>query len=171
MELESVYPAQHYDMVTTGRWSDDAISFVTRILERYLTRNNYPRVIAHVPEGGYGEICGRVDSATKIPFEYTVVDHPTTTESIANLTSALENEARYSRCERQHDVVKAVADYQFGANAGEVLFAMLISKQQVGIQSSFCLFCSLLEVGGSTSKILSKQPFRLTTVRLYTHVK
>jgi Queuine tRNA-ribosyltransferases, contain PUA domain len=122
MELELTYPAQQYDTVTTGRWSNDEISFVTQVLKQYLTRNEYPRVIAHVPERGYGEICNRVDNDTEVPFEYTVGDHPTTTESIGNLMSTLEGESRYSRCERQHNIVKAIADYQFGVHAGEALF-------------------------------------------------
>lgn len=86
-------------------------------------RNEYSRVIAHVPDRGYGEICERVDSATTVSFEYTVVDNPTTTESLTNLMSTLEGESRYSKRERQHNIIKAMTDYQFGNNAGETLFA------------------------------------------------
>ncbi|ERG95498.1 archaeosine synthase subunit alpha [Haloquadratum walsbyi] len=123
MELELTYPAQQYSTVPTGRWSKDEISFAAQILERYLMRNEYSRVIAHVPDRGYGEICERVDSATTVSFEYTVVDNPTTTESLTNLMSTLEGESRYSKRERQHNIIKAMTDYQFGNNAGETLFA------------------------------------------------
>ncbi|WP_435183162.1 archaeosine synthase subunit alpha [Halobellus sp. EA9] len=122
MELELTYPAQHYDTVVTGRWSEDEKSFVADVLGRYLDRNDYPRVIAHVPDEGYREICERVAADVDVPFEYTVEDHPTTTDSLANLMSTLDEELKYSRRERQHNTVKALADYQFGPGAGDDLF-------------------------------------------------
>ncbi|SFG58246.1 archaeosine synthase [Halopelagius inordinatus] len=121
-ELELTYPAQHYDSVVTGRWSEDEKQFVARVLRRYLERNDYPRVIAHVPDHGYRDICERVESEVDVPFEYTVADHPTTTESISNLMSALDGELKYSKREREHNTVKALADYQFGPGAGDELF-------------------------------------------------
>ncbi|MGQ4556642.1 archaeosine synthase subunit alpha [Halobellus sp. GM3] len=123
MELELTYPAQHYDTVVTGRWSEDEKSFVASVLRLYLERNEYSRVIAHVPEGGYRDICDRVAGDVDVDFEYTVDDHPTTTESIANLMSTLDGELKYGKRERQHNTVKALADYQFGPDAGDALFA------------------------------------------------
>ena len=123
MELELTYPAQHYDAVVTGRWSDDEISFVASVLRQYLARNDYPRVIAHVPDGGYREICERVAADLDIEFEYTVEDHPTDTDSIANLMSTLDGELKYGKRERQHNVIKGIADYQFGPDAGDALFS------------------------------------------------
>ncbi|RYJ14759.1 tRNA-ribosyltransferase [Halogeometricum borinquense] len=122
-ELELTYPAQHYDTVVTGRWSEDEKQFVASVLTQYLERNDYPRVVAHVPEHGYRDICERVEQEVDVPFEYTVEDHPTTTDSIANLMSTLQGELKYSKRERQHNTVKAIADYQFGDGAGDALFA------------------------------------------------
>ena len=123
MELELTYPAQHYDTVVTGRWSEDEKAFVADVLRRYLERNEYPRVIAHVPDEGYRDICERVAADVDVPFEFTVEDHPTTTDSIANLMSTLDGELKYGKRERQHNTVKAIADYQFGPGAGDDLFA------------------------------------------------
>ena len=123
MELELTYPAQQYDAVVTGRWSEDEVSFVASVLRAYLDRNDYPRVIAHVPDGGYREICERVAADVDADFEFTVADHPTDTDSIANLMSTLDGELKYGRRERQHNTVKALADYQFGPGAGDDLFA------------------------------------------------
>ena len=120
-ELELTYPAQHYDSVVTGEWSATEVEFVSAVLERYLERTDYPRVVAHVPED-YREICERAADAVDVPFEYTVVDHPTTDESLANLAAALEGESTYPKREREHNTVRAVADYQFGAGAGDDLF-------------------------------------------------
>ena len=127
-ELETTYPAQHYDAVVTGDWSEEEIGFVAEVLRRYLTRNDgYSRVIAHVPEDGYREICERVeaDPAIDVPFEYTCVDHPTTDESLGELNAALGGEPAYSKREREHNTVRAIADYLIGDGAGDELFGSI----------------------------------------------
>ncbi|WP_327052357.1 archaeosine synthase subunit alpha [Halomicrococcus gelatinilyticus] len=130
-ELELTYPAQHYDSVVTGRWSEDEKAFVADVLQRYLERNEYPKVVAHVPDEGYRDVCERVESALGMTFEYTVEDHPTTTESLGNLAAALQGELKYGKRERQHNTVRAIADYQFGDGAGDALF------EDVSIQSRY----------------------------------
>ncbi|PSQ36740.1 tRNA-ribosyltransferase [Halobacteriales archaeon SW_10_66_29] len=124
-ELELTYPAQQYDTAVTGRWSAAEIEFVATVLEAYLERNDYPRIVAHVPEEGYREICERVESSLGLDFEYTVEGHPTAGDSLANLASTLSQELKYSKRERQHNTIRAVADYQFGEDAGDDLFADL----------------------------------------------
>jgi archaeosine synthase len=124
-ELELTYPAQHYDTVVTGDWSAAELEFVAEVLERYLERNDYPRVVAHVPPGGYRDICERVEAETGLAFEYTVEQHPTTTASLANLQRTLSGELKYGKRERQHNTLKAIADYQFGDGAGDRLFDSL----------------------------------------------
>ena len=121
-ELELTYPAQHYDTAVTGHWSETEITFVADVLTAYLQRNEYPRVIAHVTGQGYRDICERVESAVDVTFEYTATDHPTTTESLATLASTLADEEKYLKRERQHNTVRAIADYQFGDGAGDGLF-------------------------------------------------
>ena len=121
-ELELTYPAQHYDSVVTGRWSEDEKQFVAEVLKRYLQRNEYPRVIAHVPEHGYRDICERVERELGMEFEYTVSEHPTTTESIGNLMATLDGELKFTKREREYNTIKALADYQFGDGAGDALW-------------------------------------------------
>ncbi|WP_436926843.1 archaeosine synthase subunit alpha [Halosimplex amylolyticum] len=134
-ELELTYPAQHYDSVVTGRWSANEIEFVANVLERYLERTDYPRVIAHVPED-YRPICERVEESLGTEFTYTVEDHPTTTDSLGNLASELSGEPKYGKRERQHNTVRAIADYQFGDGAGDALFDDLtIRGSQPGLQA------------------------------------
>jgi archaeosine synthase len=120
-ELELTYPAQQYDSVVTGAWTATEIEFVADVLAAYLDRNEYPRVIAHVPED-YRPICERAAEAVDVEFEYTVSEHPTTTESLANLASTLSNEPKYRKRERQHNTIRAIADYQFGEGAGPEIF-------------------------------------------------
>ncbi|MBP1986071.1 archaeosine synthase subunit alpha [Halolamina salifodinae] len=121
-ELELTYPAQQYDTVVTGRWTADEQEFVAEVLRRYLERNDYDRVVAHVPPGGYTQICETVEPAVDAEFEYTVVDHPTTDESLAALSEALSGVEAYQKRTREHRIVRAMADYQIGEGAGEALF-------------------------------------------------
>jgi archaeosine synthase len=121
-ELECTYPAQHYDAVVTGTWTEGEKTFVADVLRRYLERNDYPRVIAHVPGEGYRDVCDRVADDVDVPFEFTVEDHPTTEASLSNLSDALSGELRYSKRTRQHNTIRAIADYQFGPDAGDALF-------------------------------------------------
>ncbi|MFB6075349.1 MAG: archaeosine synthase subunit alpha [Haloarculaceae archaeon] len=123
-ELELTYPAQHYDSVVTGHWSATEIEFVSDVLAAYLDRAEYPELIAHVPED-YRPIVERAADAAGVDFAYTVADHPTTADSLANLAGALEGHSTYLKGERQRRTLRAVADYQFGEGAGEALFADL----------------------------------------------
>ncbi len=120
-ELELTYPAQHYDSVVTGNWTATEIEFVSDVLAAYLQRNEYPRVIAHLPED-YRPICERAAEQVDVEFEYTVTDHPTTTDSLANLASTLVEEPKYRKRQRQHNTIRAIADYQFGKGAGPEIF-------------------------------------------------
>ncbi|WP_435333873.1 archaeosine synthase subunit alpha [Haloarchaeobius sp. TZWWS8] len=120
-ELETTYPAQHYDSVVTGSWTAGELEFVSEVLRRYLARNEYPRIVAHLPED-YRPILERVEDEVDVPIEYTVAEHPTDDESLANLREALSGELKYSKREREHNTVRAIADYQFGPDAGDAVF-------------------------------------------------
>ena len=124
-ELELTYPAQQYDTVVTGRWSETERAFVTDVLTAYLERTNYPRVIAHVPLGGYRDICERAAERTDTRMEFTVTDHPTTDESLAALSETLAGTERYGKRKRQHNTVRAIADWMLGPGAGDELFEEL----------------------------------------------
>ena len=121
-ELELTYPAQHYDTVVTGEWSANELEFVAEVLGAYLARNDYPELIAHVPSEGYREICDRVANEHGVEFTDTVEGHPTDGDSLGNLAGALEGYPKYQKRERQHNTLRAVADYQFGDGAGDDLF-------------------------------------------------
>ncbi len=123
-ELELTYPAQHYDSVVTGNWTEDEYEFVTAVLERYLerTRDAYTKLVAHVPDD-YRPICERVEASLGVSFEYTVEAHPTTDASLANLDDAVSGYEQYTKRDREHATVRAIADYLLGDGAGDELFA------------------------------------------------
>ena len=121
-ELELVYPAQHYDAVVTGRWTAGERAFVSEVLDRYLARADYPRVVAHVPADYRPTVEDALDGRD-LPVAWTVTDHPTTDESLAALSDALAGEDAYRKRTRQHRTLRALADYQFGEDAGDRLFS------------------------------------------------
>ena len=121
-ELELTYPAQHYDATVTGRWTATELDFVARVLGRYLDRADYARVVAHVPDEGYREVVERATAERDLEVTYTVADHPTDDDSLAALSAALDGEDQYTKREREHNTVRAIADVQFGDGAGDALF-------------------------------------------------
>jgi len=129
-ELELTYPAQHYDSVVTGRWSEAEKDFVARVLERYLDRTDYSRVVAHVPEEGYRDVCERVAGTVDVPFEFTAEGHPTTDGSLGELKAALAGEPQIWVADREKATLRAVADYCLGDGAGGEVFDDLTVQGQ-----------------------------------------
>ena len=121
-ELELTYPAQHYDAAVTGEWSETEIATVADRLAEYLASTDYDRVVAHVPTDGYREIVERATADRDLPVTYTVEGHPTDGDSLAALGEALADERQIRVSEKERATLRAVADYQFGAGAGEALF-------------------------------------------------
>ncbi len=121
-ELELTYPAQHYDAAVTHDWSETEISLIADRLGALLDATNYPRVVAHVPPGGEREIVERALEGRDLPVTYTVSDHPTARDSLRSLREALEGERTIQVEEKERATLRAIADYQFGAGAGEALF-------------------------------------------------
>ena len=121
-ELECTYPAQHYDIPVTGRWSATERELIAGQLARYFERTDYPDVIAHVPPGAYRDIVEHAAAKAGVEPTYTVDDHPTTDTSLTALSNALDGESTYSQAERREHTVRAIADYQFGTAAGDDLF-------------------------------------------------
>ncbi|MDZ7849769.1 MAG: archaeosine synthase subunit alpha [Halodesulfurarchaeum sp.] len=121
-ELELTYPAQHYDAAVTHNWSQTEIGVIADRLEALLDATDYSRVVAHVPPNEERQIVERALEGRDLPVEYTVSDHPTTGDSLAALKAALEGERTIRVEEKERLTLRAVADYQFGAGAGDTLF-------------------------------------------------
>lgn len=124
-ELELTYPAQHYDTVVTGRWSQEEIQFVSEVLAAYLSDSQYGKILAHVPDDGYSDIVREATESIDTPVTFTVNEHPTADDSLASLAAELEGVSSYSRDERYRNTAMGIADYQFGIGAGEELFGGL----------------------------------------------
>ncbi|MFB6284477.1 MAG: archaeosine synthase subunit alpha [Halobacteria archaeon] len=124
-ELELTYPASHYDTPVTGWWSPTEKELVGEVLESYLEKNRYDRIVAHLPREGYGEIfesvCGKLD----LEYEFTAGDlHPRDDDALGNLEEAVseENQANYDIQDKW--IVKGVMDYQFGEGVFDEFFGL-----------------------------------------------
>jgi archaeosine synthase len=122
-ELELTYPAAHYDTPVTGHWDLEEKAWVGGCLRQYIQKNNYKNIIAHV-HGAYKEICESVASELGLNFIYTADEGVTSYESLdllRNTVSDFESTRKRLSEESKLDMMRAIADYQFGKGAGEIL--------------------------------------------------
>ena len=110
IELEMAYPAAHYDISVTGKWSHEEQEMVRSQLDAYLEKNRYDIVIDHLPD----EISSFID----VDGTRTCDGHPTSPSSMDGLSSVLGKESagyeRISPNKRKFEDVKSLVSYQFG---------------------------------------------------------
>jgi len=130
-ELETIYPAAHYDIAVTGQWSLDETAWVASCLRGYLEKHAYENIIAHV-SGGFAEVCRTVEQDLGIGITYSAIDDrsPIADDSLARLREAVVSSVSVqparSKSKSRSKVsrlrtVRAIADYQFGFGVGEQL--------------------------------------------------
>ncbi|WP_440953064.1 archaeosine synthase subunit alpha [Methanococcoides sp. FTZ1] len=122
-EIEITYPAAHYDTVVTGYWDAEEIKWVSSCLSEYLSKNKYSHIIAHVEEA-YREICEIVSKELGIEIIYTSTGNVTSHESLDKLKNTLSeivSVGEFRQNKPRSDLMRAIADYQFGKGAGELL--------------------------------------------------
>lgn len=122
-ELELTYPAAHYDTPVTGHWDREERSFTEQCLADYLIKHSYETIIAHVT-GAYREICETVAEQVCCEMLFTAQDNNIlSSNSLQNLREHIEsaisdNTLHLGAEERKKQLMRAVADYQFGAHTG-----------------------------------------------------
>ncbi|MEL4306431.1 archaeosine synthase subunit alpha [Methanococcoides sp. LMO-2] len=122
-EIEITYPAAHYDTVVTGYWDAEEIKWVSSCLSEYLSKNKYSHIIAHVEEA-YREICEIVSKELGIEIIYTSTGNVSSRESLDNLKNTLSDivaNGEFRQNKPRSDLMRAIADYQFGPGAGKLL--------------------------------------------------
>ncbi|MBN2111029.1 MAG: DUF5591 domain-containing protein, partial [Methanosarcinaceae archaeon] len=122
-ELELTYPAAHYDTAVTGYWDAEEREWVAGCLERYLEKNSYSTIIAHV-EDAYRQICETVSERLGIGMIFTASGSVTSPDSLKRLKEEVSRHISLrSRNveERKKDMIRCIADYQFGRGAGQLL--------------------------------------------------
>jgi archaeosine synthase len=126
-ELETVYPAAHYDIPVTGDWSQEEVNIAVNQLTSVIRNQNSSQltVIAHVANE-YLELCELAEKELGLEFIYSSKETRTTSrESLNSLKENLERilddlpPINYSiDTERLH----ALVDYQFGKNISFLMF-------------------------------------------------
>ncbi len=109
-ELETVYPAMHYDVPVTGYWDAEECAVISSVLARYFRKHQYRRVIAHL-EGGALDVARMAADAAGITLEYSCRENPAGGDSLNSLNDALAGERRI-RDDRLH----GICSYQFGTD-------------------------------------------------------
>lgn len=102
-ELETIYPAGHYDVPVTGYWDAEERAVIAGILVRYFRKNPYRRVIAHL-DGGALEVARMAASECGLTLEYTCTENPAGTAALSALDAALAGERRF-RDDRLHGMI------------------------------------------------------------------
>jgi len=107
-ELEEVYPIQQ--SVVPNIFDKDAISYIGKRLEEYLTRNSYSKVFYLKGMNNFDEVVEEYSKKFKIVILNNINELPVhLTETLIDRNEILEK-------------LRCVADYQFGKGAGKALF-------------------------------------------------
>jgi archaeosine synthase len=109
-ELETVYPAGHYDVPVTGYWDAEECAVIAVILAGYFRKHPYRRIIAHL-EGGALKVAQMAAKQCGIILEYSCTGHPAGNTALYALDAALEGE-RKVKDDRLHGMVS----YQFNCD-------------------------------------------------------
>jgi archaeosine synthase len=129
-ELEVTYPAAFYDIPVTGYWDAEERAWVSSCLRGYLQRNaqKYEQIVAHL-SGAYKELCSGVAEELGIDVVYTCEDGKdvTSTEALHRLKEQIAefcvNPKRLPGFEKKANMLRTMADYQFGLGAGTELIS------------------------------------------------
>ncbi|MFQ5909139.1 MAG: archaeosine synthase subunit alpha [Thermoplasmata archaeon] len=118
-ELELFYPAQNYDIPVTGDWSGEERNVVREELRKFLRRNQYSQIVAHLGvEKGF--LADMLENAV-----FTAEDSPTSATSMEALKEALSEATKdlpaVNRKARHAEDLKNLAVFQFGEAGGDLV--------------------------------------------------
>jgi archaeosine synthase len=109
-ELETIYPAMHYDVPVTGYWDAEECAVIADVLARYFEKVKYRRIIAHL-EGGALKVARQAAERCGILLECSCEENPTGSAALNTLDSMLAGERRI-----KDDRLHGMASWQFGCD-------------------------------------------------------
>jgi archaeosine synthase len=107
-ELETIYPAMHYDVPVTGYWDAEECAVISDVLARYFEKVKYRRIIAHL-EGGALKVARQAAARCGITLECSCEENPTGSAAFNTLDGMLAGERRI-----KDDRLHGMASWQFG---------------------------------------------------------
>ena len=112
-ELELTYPASNYDIPVTGIWDEDEKTIIKNILQRYLMRNVYDKVIIHLPQSLQETLVEIIDTPI-----ITCNDKPTSKKSLQKLSEVLRTRLDaytfIKKSDRARENIESLLCFQFG---------------------------------------------------------
>jgi archaeosine synthase len=113
-ELETVYPAQQYDIPVTGHWDEDEKNIIKHLLRWLLSRRKYSRIVAHIDDEW--EFLGEM--LEKAGAVHTGGESVTRKENLEKLTETLrsfgDDIPKPGWNQRTAEEIRSMASYQFG---------------------------------------------------------
>ncbi|HUH78931.1 MAG TPA: archaeosine synthase subunit alpha [Methanoregula sp.] len=109
-ELETIYPAGHYDVPVTGYWDAEECAVIAGTLARYFGRFPYRRVIAHL-EGGALAVARQAAAQCGITLECSCEENPAGPAALNALDDALSGERKI-----KDERLRGMASWQFGCD-------------------------------------------------------
>ena len=127
-ELEDVYPARHYDIPVTGDWSAVERSVVQRSLDHLLRSGSYEHLVVHLNTEEYAFLA---DGLSGQPSTVWTMERGSATspDAIHRLREAVGGAVKDAisvpggPLAVVREELAAVASFQFGSHAAELLFA------------------------------------------------
>ena len=120
-ELETTYPAAHYDVPVTGEWDEEEGTMIRQLVASLLAKRTYPQVVSHLPKHTY-------ELVKPILPENTIVtclgEDATKGHEIARLRATLHDltkQVRRSQHQKFLELIQGLASYQFGPAAAALL--------------------------------------------------
>ena len=169
-ELECIYPASSYDIPVTGHWYKDEQMMIRTLLEAYLKKNTYEKILVHLSE----EMVSFIKDIIPDGIYTDLKGSPNNAQAINTLTELIKNETqdagRISGRQRWFDHVHSLATYQFTEPLADSLLKntsiigkypylkiMDEKKQQLGMTTEKRGYISLTIHGGK--RLLTHQRY------------
>lgn len=129
-ELETVYPAQNYDISVIGYWYQDEIKLIREQVKKYIENNRYENIIAYLPED--------LEFLRDILKQYgaeIIIGNLKDAENVKKLKDLIDrsNSPNISRKYKIKEELKAVIRYQFGDIFDSVLEKFTITGRYPNI--------------------------------------
>ncbi len=121
-ELEIIYPSSFYDTTVTGYWDNNEIEFLKLMLRKYLTKNKYKYIVAHVSIE-YQKICKEIEKESDIKIIYTSTEESNIlsennlnnlNNTIRSIISKDKNINKLTSFSDKINLFRAIIYYQFG---------------------------------------------------------
>jgi archaeosine synthase len=127
-ELELMYPASSYEIPVTGHWFEDEKQMIKSLIELYLNRNQYDKIIVHLPDPLNTFLMNNFQSM----ISTGATTSPTSKESIEKLLTTLKNETtdieQISPSIRIKDNIFSIVAFQFSIDIASDLLNRTIIK-------------------------------------------